>query len=198
MATTGMCDAIAAVIRKHVRTEIGQDWDGMTHTLAGIEGAAQEIVQLINTADARPWGKHGMVIEPQEDGTWLATVPDFPGCIATADTPDQALERLRDVQESWIAACESRGIAIPEPRWGMALSAPADAIRTFLGTIDQQGLADAISSYDLIRNHDGWRLYHRGRRVDGPWSDSDEDLAYEALGAAQASAVVAWLGGHLG
>ena len=65
--------------------------------------------------EAVEWTAYTLTVEPQEDGTWLATCPDLPGCIATADTPDAALGRLRDVQASWLAVCHERGIRVPEP-----------------------------------------------------------------------------------
>lgn len=52
---------------------------------------------------------------PQEDGTYFAEIVEFPGCIATGNTVDEAYAELEEVAESWIEASLQAGRNIPNP-----------------------------------------------------------------------------------
>lgn len=54
-------------------------------------------------------------VVPQEDGTYFAEIVEFPGCIATGETPEQAYTLLEEVAESWIEASLRAGRNVPEP-----------------------------------------------------------------------------------
>jgi antitoxin HicB len=51
-----------------------------------------------------------------EDGSWVAEVPDLPGCIAGGDTPEEAVEMVADAIDAWIEAAASSGRLVPAPR----------------------------------------------------------------------------------
>lgn len=51
-----------------------------------------------------------------EDGGYLARVPELPGCFADGDTAGEALANLNVVLRDWLAISVERGDAIPAPR----------------------------------------------------------------------------------
>jgi antitoxin HicB len=60
----------------------------------------------------RPYAR---VIIPETDGTYRAEILEFPGCIATGDTPAEALEALEDVGTSWLEGVIENGQPVPAP-----------------------------------------------------------------------------------
>lgn len=58
---------------------------------------------------------YGRVVVPEEDGSFRAEIVEFPGCIATAETASEALQRLEEVAESWLQSLIERGQNVPEP-----------------------------------------------------------------------------------
>jgi antitoxin HicB len=55
------------------------------------------------------------VIIPQDDGTFFAEIAEFPGCFATGQTRQEALEMLEEVAESWLMVAIEAGQEIPKP-----------------------------------------------------------------------------------
>ena len=53
----------------------------------------------------------------EEDGVWVADVPDLKSCSAFGDTPDQALAEVQIAMEAWLDVARENGLAIPEPRY---------------------------------------------------------------------------------
>lgn len=53
-----------------------------------------------------------------EDGGWLVTFPDSPGCQTDADTRAEALEAARDALSGWLEAHLAHGRVPPRPRPG--------------------------------------------------------------------------------
>ena len=51
-----------------------------------------------------------------EDGSWVAEVPDLPGCVAGGQTAEEAVEMVADAIEAWVDAASASGRAIPLPR----------------------------------------------------------------------------------
>lgn len=54
-------------------------------------------------------------LTPDEGGGYLATILEFPGCIADGDTADEALANLERIAESWVEVSLANGQAIREP-----------------------------------------------------------------------------------
>ena len=52
----------------------------------------------------------------EEDGTYLASIPDLPGCMADGKTPQEAAANIQEVAALWIARATELGRAIPAPR----------------------------------------------------------------------------------
>ena len=54
-------------------------------------------------------------LEPDEGGGYVASILEFPGCIAEGESADEALENLRNAAESWIEVALSEGQYIRDP-----------------------------------------------------------------------------------
>lgn len=50
-----------------------------------------------------------------EDGGYIATFPDLPGCSAWGATEAEAIAQAHDASTAWIKAAKVAGRAIPEP-----------------------------------------------------------------------------------
>ena len=61
----------------------------------------------------RPYWRH---IIPDSDGTYLAKIEEFPGCIATGETVSEAISNLEKVALTWLRVTIAKGQLIPEPR----------------------------------------------------------------------------------
>lgn len=51
-----------------------------------------------------------------EDGAFVAEVPELPGCAAHGDTPDVALTNCQEAIELWISTAKEFGRSVPEPK----------------------------------------------------------------------------------
>jgi predicted RNase H-like HicB family nuclease len=59
----------------------------------------------------------------EEDGGYIADIPDMDACSAFGLSPEEALAEVEKAKEAWfIAACEA-GRSIPEPRYRPAIYA---------------------------------------------------------------------------
>jgi predicted HicB family RNase H-like nuclease len=58
---------------------------------------------------------YARLILPESDGTFRGEIIEFPGCIATGETPSKAFAALEAVARSWILAALERRQNIPEP-----------------------------------------------------------------------------------
>jgi len=57
-----------------------------------------------------------VVIEKADDGSYSAYVPDLPGCVSCGDTPDEALDSVREAVQGHIQTLREFGEPVPEPR----------------------------------------------------------------------------------
>jgi len=65
---------------------------------------------------------HINVFYSEEDGGFIAEVPDLDGVSAFGDTPSEAVAEVEQVIDLWIDAAEKAGRTIPEPRYTRLLS----------------------------------------------------------------------------
>ena len=70
-----------------------------------------------------------------EDGAYVAEVPELPGCMAHADTQEAALEHVGQAVELWLETAREFGDPIPEPKgerltlaWETPLTTIAEAV----------------------------------------------------------------------
>ena len=52
----------------------------------------------------------------EEDGAFVAEVPELPGCAADGATRQEALANAETVIQEWIETAQGLGRPIPEPR----------------------------------------------------------------------------------
>lgn len=55
------------------------------------------------------------IIEDKEEGGFVVSYPDLPGCITCGDTIESAVANALDAKKAWIEAAFEDGIAIHEP-----------------------------------------------------------------------------------
>lgn len=51
----------------------------------------------------------------EEDGGFIATIPELPGCSAFGETEEEALKEVKTAEELWIKTARKDGRAIPQP-----------------------------------------------------------------------------------
>lgn len=52
----------------------------------------------------------------REDGCYIATAPELPGCMADGETITEAARAIEEEIQLWIDVNTERGLAIPEPK----------------------------------------------------------------------------------
>jgi predicted RNase H-like HicB family nuclease len=57
--------------------------------------------------------RYTVVLEHEEDGGYVASVPALPGCVSEGDTRDQALANIREAIELYVEDCRDAGDPIP-------------------------------------------------------------------------------------
>lgn len=67
-----------------------------------------------------------VIIEPDEDGIFIATVPAIPGVVDQGETEEEALENIREALDFTITDMIERGEEIP----------PSDAGRRVMREVD--------------------------------------------------------------
>ncbi|MDJ0978727.1 MAG: type II toxin-antitoxin system HicB family antitoxin [Erythrobacter sp.] len=58
-----------------------------------------------------------------EDGCWIADVPDLKYCSAHGDTPDEAIASIQEAIEGWLETARDSDLPIPEARYRPAIYA---------------------------------------------------------------------------
>lgn len=67
---------------------------------------------------------HINVFYSEEDGGYIADVPDLPGCSAFGETPESAIAEIQIAKAGWIEVAKEVGIPVPEPHYRPAIYAP--------------------------------------------------------------------------
>ncbi|MDR1018163.1 MAG: type II toxin-antitoxin system HicB family antitoxin [Lachnospiraceae bacterium] len=55
------------------------------------------------------------VVKDADEGGYVITFPDLPGCISSGETIEMAIKNANDAKEVWLEAAIEEGIAINEP-----------------------------------------------------------------------------------
>ncbi len=55
-----------------------------------------------------------MIIEPDEDGMWVATCPELPGCLSQGRTRDEAEANLAEAMAAYRECLALRGESLAE------------------------------------------------------------------------------------
>ena len=64
---------------------------------------------------------HINIFYSEEDGGYIADIPDLDSCSAFGATPEEALAEVRRAEEAWLAAARAAGKPIPPPRYRPAI-----------------------------------------------------------------------------
>jgi predicted RNase H-like HicB family nuclease len=59
--------------------------------------------------------KFRVLIEPDEDGVFVAVVPSLPGCVSQGGTRAEALANVREAIELYLESLEVHGDPVPPP-----------------------------------------------------------------------------------
>ena len=55
------------------------------------------------------------LVEDKEEGGFVASFPDLPGCVTCGETASSAVENAMDAKKAWLEAAMKENINIPEP-----------------------------------------------------------------------------------
>jgi predicted RNase H-like HicB family nuclease len=69
---------------------------------------------------------HINVFYSEEDGGYIADIPDLKSCSAFGKTPEQALHEALRAKEAWLETARARGKTIPTPRYRPAIYAMSE------------------------------------------------------------------------
>jgi len=60
---------------------------------------------------------HINILYSEEDGGFIADIPDLDACSAFGATPEEALREVERAKAAWIEAAKEAGKPIPPPRY---------------------------------------------------------------------------------
>ncbi len=60
---------------------------------------------------------HINIFYSEEDGGYIADVPDLVACSAFGETPSEALTEVEKAKQIWIEAARAEGKPVPSPRY---------------------------------------------------------------------------------
>ena len=66
---------------------------------------------------------HINVFFSEEDGGYVADIPDLDACSAFGSSPEEALAEVEKAKDAWLAAATEVGKPIPAPRYRPAIYA---------------------------------------------------------------------------
>ena len=58
--------------------------------------------------------RYSVVLQPEPEGAFTATVPILPGCITVGDTVEEALANVKDAIQLFLESLAAHGEEIPE------------------------------------------------------------------------------------
>ena len=59
--------------------------------------------------------KFRIIVEPDEDGVFVAECPTLPGCVSQGATRDAAMANMRDAIQVYLHSQEKHGDPVPGP-----------------------------------------------------------------------------------
>ena len=64
---------------------------------------------------------HINIFYSEEDGGYIADIPDLESCSAFGATPEEALAQVQIAKNAWLDAARAEGKRIPKPRYRPAI-----------------------------------------------------------------------------
>lgn len=60
---------------------------------------------------------HINIFYSDEDGVYIADIPDLDSCSAFGETPEKALAEVEQAKQAWLEAAREAGKPVPPPRY---------------------------------------------------------------------------------
>jgi len=60
---------------------------------------------------------HINIFYSEEDGGYIADIPDLDSCSAFGETPQEALSAVERAKQAWLEAARAAGKPVPPPRY---------------------------------------------------------------------------------
>ena len=60
------------------------------------------------------------IVEDREEGGYVVSYPDLPGCLTCGETIESAVANARDAKRVWLEAALEEGVSIPKPTTTMS------------------------------------------------------------------------------
>jgi predicted RNase H-like HicB family nuclease len=67
------------------------------------------------------WHANARGFYSEEDGEYIADIPDLKYCSASGATPEEALREVLIAKQLWLETAKEKGIPIPTPRYRPAI-----------------------------------------------------------------------------
>ena len=64
---------------------------------------------------------HISIFNSEEDGGYIADIPDLEVCSAFGSTPDEALKQVEIAKIAWLGATRTKRKSIPQPKYKLAI-----------------------------------------------------------------------------
>jgi len=64
---------------------------------------------------------HINIFASDEDGGYIADIPDLPHCSAFGESPEEALSQVLIAREAWLTVAKTEGKEIPPPTYRPAI-----------------------------------------------------------------------------
>jgi len=64
---------------------------------------------------------HINIFYSEEDGGYIADIPDLAHCSAFGETPEEALDQALAAKKVWLEAARKEGKSIPKPKYRPAI-----------------------------------------------------------------------------
>ena len=64
---------------------------------------------------------HINIFYSEEDGGYIADIPDLDSCSAFGKTPEEALEQVQVAKNAWLETARALGRPIPRPKYKPAI-----------------------------------------------------------------------------
>ena len=64
---------------------------------------------------------HINIFYSEEDGGYIADIPDLESCSAFGATPEEALAEVENAKAAWLQSARDAGKPIPQPRYRPAI-----------------------------------------------------------------------------
>ena len=64
---------------------------------------------------------HINIFSSEEDGGYIADIPDLPHCSAFGETPEEALSEVLKAKAAWLEAVIAEGKPVPSPTFRPAI-----------------------------------------------------------------------------